>query len=85
MDRHVLPEASNGVVAKNTLEKPIVFAMVAMAARIAGDEPLEETGFSAGKGAGTEQVCNPCPVCSPPSLFRFNRIGFGRLCNRGEQ
>eukprot|EP00972_Heterocapsa_arctica_P068913 10181321-Heterocapsa_arctica.AAC.1 len=61
MDRHVLPEASNILVTKNTLENPIFFAMVAMAARVAGNEPLEKTGFSTRKGAGTEQVRNPCP------------------------
>eukprot|EP00972_Heterocapsa_arctica_P101555 14963311-Heterocapsa_arctica.AAC.1 len=73
MDNHVLPENANGVVAKDTLKNTITGRMVAMAARITGDKPLEKTGFSAGKGTGTEQATNPVTVGSPPRLLLFKR------------
>eukprot|EP00972_Heterocapsa_arctica_P101185 14915188-Heterocapsa_arctica.AAC.1 len=59
--------------------------MVALAARITGDQSLEKTGFSTGKGARTEQAINPGPVSSPPSLLSFKLGSLGGLCDRGQQ
>eukprot|EP00972_Heterocapsa_arctica_P101780 14994958-Heterocapsa_arctica.AAC.1 len=69
MGSHVLPETTDGIIAEDTLDTPVVFRMVALANRIASDKTLEKPGLRTGEGMCANQTVDTIPIGLTPLLL----------------
>eukprot|EP00972_Heterocapsa_arctica_P064129 9462340-Heterocapsa_arctica.AAC.1 len=82
LNRHVLPETADVLVAKYPLKRPEFRAMIALAARITGYEALVITDIRAGERTRAEQLRHSRPVLFTPRFLQLNKRGVGGLRHR---